>query len=200
MGPLDQIVWFWRWLEGQWRFNVLGFDSETQTILAESMLPHLREDLDASLKTIGGWAQRFQRSIGLGELFSVVILVLIAIAVMALVISIRGRRRRRRCILEQTSCTGISGLEGRRVAAQLSFYVEMLELLRRSGLPKPYWQPPADFAASLGAKHPKVSTVVAEITRWYYNVRYGGRVDGEGGTGRMKDALARLDQALGVRT
>ncbi|MEE2908532.1 MAG: transglutaminaseTgpA domain-containing protein [Planctomycetota bacterium] len=196
MGPIDQVIWFWRWLEGQWRFNVLGFDTETQTELAESFLPSLQRDLDASLKTIGGWAQRFQKLIGLGEWFSVVIIVLVALVTMSIVIMFRGQRRRCQNILEQTQCVHVTGREGRLLAARLGFYVDMLERLKLAGLSKPQWQPPAAYAQSLVTVHPAVSKIVREITRGFYQIRFGGLIAGEREALQMKDALERLDQAL----
>ncbi|MAT81629.1 MAG: hypothetical protein CMJ29_08280 [Phycisphaerae bacterium] len=199
MGPVDQVIWFWRWLEGQWRFNILGFDSETQNVLAESVLPGLQEDLDSSLETIGGWAHGFRKIIGLGEWLSVLIIVLVASVFMLLIIGYRARSRRLRRILEQANCSEVPGREGRRLAARLAFYVQMLERLRQGGLAKPDWQPPAAFARSLQQVHPEVSSAVAEMTKVYYQLRYGGRVTG-GHELEMKAALARLDHALEIIT
>ncbi|MDG2423673.1 MAG: transglutaminase domain-containing protein [Phycisphaerales bacterium] len=195
MGPMDQVIWFWRWLEGQWRFNILGFDSETQEVLADSFLPGLQEDMDAGLKTIGGWAHQLRKLIGLGEWFSVTIIVLVASIIMFLVIGYRGRARRCRQILEQANCPVVHGREARRLAANLVFYMDMLERLKRRGLAKPVWQPPGAYAESLQGAHPVVSGIVTEITKVYYKVRYGGASFRQDDT-RMKSALAQLDQAL----
>ena len=198
MGPVDQIIWFWRWLEGQWRFNILGFDSETQEVLSESVLPGLREELDSGLKLIGGWAHGFRKFIGLGEWILVLIIVTIAIAIMLVVIRLRSRTRRLRRILEQVNCAQVPGRKGRRLAGQLAFYVQMLEHLRQGGLAKPSWQPPSAFAESLEAEHPDVSGAVAEMTRVYYRLRYGHQVQSSH-EAEMKAALSRLDIALGIR-
>ncbi|MCH2132324.1 MAG: DUF4129 domain-containing transglutaminase family protein [Phycisphaerales bacterium] len=199
LGPIDKIVWLWRWLEGQWRFNVLGFDTETQLYLKDAMLPGIGATLSNGVDSARSWLMSAKKRLGLGGWYVPVLVALGLCGVAIVVLSVRARRRRRR-ILAVTDLAHVSGSASRRLAARLGFYVDMLDLLRRAGLPKPRWQPPADFADSLRAEHPEAASAVSELARGYYECRYGGEVATPGTQQHMKAALARLSQAVGLHS
>ena len=193
MGPIDQIFWFWNWLEGHWRFNVLGYDTETQVFLSNSMLPGLKEDLAAGLDSVGNSMSELRYSFGIGSIVS--ILVFLLLGGLALMIIYVGGRRRRDRILRHANAEGLSSAEIRHLVRRLGCYYEMLDRLAMAGIPKPSWQPPMDFARSIRDSHPRLSTIVSEMSTWYYRRRYGNSSDAEADL-QMKQMLVDLEEAL----
>ncbi|MBG79959.1 MAG: hypothetical protein CMJ39_04515 [Phycisphaerae bacterium] len=198
MGPLDKITWFWRWLEGQWRFNVLGFDYETQLYLTENLMPGLRERISEAMVATGRWLERVQRSLGIGWLLYLVLAVILAAAMILMNRFYRSRRRSHR-VLERVGLHDVSGRVAKELSARLGFYVDMLDLLQEAGHVKPDWQPPAAFAETLQQHHPRVACEVAGITASYYFCRYGEQALTESRTHEVKESMARLVEALGVK-
>ncbi len=193
MGPIDRLFWFWSWLEGQWRFNVLGYDTETQEYLSESMLPGFKEDLAAGLDSVGDAIREVRYSIGIGSIISIMISLLLSGLVVVIVFW--SRRRRRDRILRHANTQGLSPLETRRLVRRLGSYYEMLERLTTAGIPKPVWQPPIAFAGTIERSHPEISSMVMEMANWYYRRRYGDSQDPEADV-RMKQVLDELNEAL----
>ena len=193
MGPIDRLFWFWSWLEGQWRFNVLGYDTETQEYLSDSMFPGIKEDLAAGLDSVGETILEIRNSIGIGSIISILISLLLACVVVVIVVW--SSRRRRRRILRYANAEGLSSVEVRRLMKHLGFYYEMLERLSLAGLSKPSWQPPIAFARTLERSHPELSSKVGEMASWYYAMRYGGDRDSKTDL-RMRQVLEELDEAL----
>lgn len=193
MGPIDRLFWFWSWLEGQWRFNVLGYDTETQEYLSDSMLPGFKEDLAAGLDSVGDGIREIRYSIGIGSIISIMIS-LILIGVVVVIVIWTGRRRRDR-ILRHANTDGLTPLETRRLVRRLGSYYEMLETLAVAGIPKPAWQPPLAFAGTIERTHPEISSMVREMANWYYLRRYGESRDPKADL-RMKQVLEEIDEAL----
>ena len=194
MGPIDRLFWFWSWLEGQWRFNVLGYDTETQEYLSDSMFPGFKEDLSAGLDSVGSAIVEIRHSIGIGSIVSIMVSLLLGAVVVVIVVL--SRRRRRQRILRHANADGLSAGEIRRLMKHLGSYYEMLERLSLAGLPKPSWQPPVAFAHAIRQSHPEISSKVGEMAGWYYAMRYGDTRD-PGAALRMRQVLDELDEVLG---
>ena len=194
MGPIDRLFWFWSWLEGQWRFNVLGYDTETQQYLSDSMFPGFKEDLSAGLDSVGSAIVEIRHSIGIGSIVSIMVSLLLGAVVVVIVVL--SRRRRRQRILRHANADGLSAGEIRRLMKHLGSYYEMLERLSLAGLPKPSWQPPVAFAHAIRQSHPEISSKVGEMAGWYYAMRYGDTRD-PGAALRMRQVLDELDEVLG---
>lgn len=60
------------------------------------------------------------------------------------------------------------------IPEDLSFYPEMLRVLRERGLAKPEPTPPLRHAWTIALSEPEVSGVVDEVSRVFYRARYGG--------------------------
>lgn len=193
MGPIDRLFWFWSWLEGQWRFNVLGYDTETQEYLSDSMLPGFKEDLMAGLDSVGETIEELRYSIGIGSIISIMISLLLSVLVV--VIIVWSNRRRRDRILRHANAQGLSSVEARRLVKRLGSYYEMLEKLALAGIPKPSWQPPVAFAFAIDRTHPEISSMVREMAKWYYLRRYGVS-DDPTAEARMKQVLEEIEEAL----
>ena len=198
MGPLDKIVWFWRWLEGQWRFNILGFDHETQLYLTDNLMPGVQENIAEGMEAMGGWLRQIQRTLGMGWLLYVILAGVLASGLLFANRLYRSRLRRHR-VLEMVGLDEVSGRLAKQWSARLGFYVDMLDLLQEAGHAKPEWQPPAAFAAALEDDHPGVACEVADITASYYFCRYGGQTLPDERTHAVTESMSRLIKVLGVK-
>jgi hypothetical protein len=82
---------------------------------------------------------------------------------------------------------------------QLSFYLDMLIVLRKSGLHKPAWQPPLAYASAVADERAEIGDLVRRITDVYYEGRYGQRALDDHRLGEARAWVRQLAQTLGVR-
>ena len=82
---------------------------------------------------------------------------------------------------------------------QLGFYLDMLRVLERAGLAKPANRPPLAHAGDLGERQPTAAAIVRELTRVFYEARFGGRPLTADGITEARAAVQRLATTLKVR-
>lgn len=119
-------------------------------------------------------------------------------AALALVISaalIRAVLRRRRR-LAQLKLTGLPSDQQLDLARQLSFYVQMSDMLSRYGHHRPVTQNPRDYARSLVSLQPDAMAPVLALTDLFYRVRFGGLALDPSQRRRVRVYLRQLQRSL----
>ena len=102
-------------------------------------------------------------------------------------------RRRRLAKLKLTHLPSQRQLD---LARQLSFYIELSELLARFGFVRPNTQNPRDFALALRTAHGPGMEPVLALTDLFYRVRFGGLTLDTPQRQRVRVYLRQLQRAL----
>ncbi len=159
---VSDTVWrrIGRWidaLENAWIRSVVSYDSSAQARL----LGARDEDSRRAGRADNGEPGIDVFRIGLGVLASIVIVAGVAYVLWRLLSRTAPKR-------------APSGFVPEPIPEELSFYPEMLRLLRERGLAKPEPTPPLRHASVIAQGEPEVSGVVDEVSRVFYRARYGG--------------------------
>jgi transglutaminase-like putative cysteine protease len=188
---LDRLGVVYQRLEGSWAQRVIAFDDLTQARLLASIEGGWSTWFRRQWRVLSGWAAQINRAFYLGPA-GYIWMGLVAFAVgIALVAITRGVRRLRR--LRSTLRTErLERNVSRRLVRQLGFYLDMLEILRATGAPKPPWQPPLAFAETLAARRAPGAAVVHELTELFYRGRYGGHALDRDELRRARDLVGHL--------
>ena len=158
---VSDTVWrrIGRWidaLESAWVRSVVSYDSSAQARLLgardEDNRRAGRGDEEPGIDVF---------RVGLGVLASIVIVAGIAYVLW-------------RLLSRTAPKPAPSGFVPEPIPEELSFYPEMLKLLRERGLAKPEPTPPLRHASVIAGSEPEVSGVVDEVSRVFYRARYGG--------------------------
>ena len=118
------------------------------------------------------WMDRVNRAFYLGPA-GYIWMGIVALALVIAVIALAKQIKRTSRIRSTLRLESVTGGEHQRMLRQLGFYLDMLGVLEKSGCPKPWWQPPLDFARVLAHRHPEPAAAVTQITELFYGARYG---------------------------
>lgn len=110
----------------------------------------------------------------------------------ALIRSVVTRRRR----LTKLKLSSLPPQRQRDLARQLSFFIDMSDLLADHGYVRPASQNPRDYALTLMRERPTAMGPVLELTDLYYRVRFGGRSPDQTIRLRARVYLRQLEHAL----
>ena len=88
----------------------------------------------------------------------------------------------------------------REMVRQLSFYLDMTQLLERHGFVRPNWQNPRDYALSLIQQQPDQMRPVLDLTDLFYRGRYGQTPLDRQDQKTAREQLKRLEAALADNT
>lgn len=191
----QRMNWIYRWFEGAWRANVLGFDATIQESVIDGALPWWSQVTSHGLQSVGEFMVTINLAFGFGPggyIWMGVVLVLLLVGFFAW----RHALRRRRAVLRTVALSTRRGRTGRQLARRYAFYADMLGLLEKAGHAKPGWQPPADFAESLRPGFPTVADRVQRIISRFYAMRFGGASETADEADRMQSELQGLASAL----
>lgn len=142
-------------VENAWVRSIVSYDSTAQArLLGARDTEHSRAGSDGDEPPLDVFR------IGLGVLAAIVIVAMIAYAL-------------RRLLSRTAPEPAGEGFVPEPIPEDLSFYPEMLRLLRERGLEKPDQTPPLLHASAIAPQAPGVSGVVDEVSRVFYRARYG---------------------------
>lgn len=194
----DQVQRLMSRLETGFAGRFLQFNERDQQDLSDMLDMGWSERLQALWEGARDWAQRVNRSFQLGwagYAWMGIVAFALVIAVIALIKLMRRSIRLRSTLKLQY----LSGAEYQRMLRQLGFYLDMLYVLRRGGLEKPHWLPPARYAEVLSTDNPRVARLVADITEVFYAARYGRRPLRRAETQAARKQVEELAAELGVK-
>jgi transglutaminase-like putative cysteine protease len=197
-GIAERIGWLYQDLEGRWGRGVVDYDQNAQSRIAGRLDTGWSEKVSQYAERLRDWAQSVNRAFYFGPAGYVwmgIVAFAIAIAVVAL-IKLMKRSRRVRAVARLEN---IHGRDYQRMLRGLGFYVDMLDVLARSGRPKPDWQPPLAFARKALADEPETARIVRDITDLFYRARYGRDALSSDALGEARRAVRTLASHLGVR-
>lgn len=114
------------------------------------------------------------------------------LATAALVRSVVTRRKR----LMKLKLSRFPPQRQTELARQLSFFIDMNDLLAVHGYVRPASQNPMDYALTLRDQQPVVMGPVLELTDLFYRVRFGGQAADQAVRQRARVYLRQLERAL----
>ena len=83
-----------------------------------------------------------------------------------------------------------------RLARQLGFYDELLQLLERRGMARPAHLTPMEFTDSLAFLPAEVYHAVRRLTEVFYRIRYGRQELSSGQREKLHHTLAQIETLL----
>ena len=149
-----------------------------------------------AIEAVRAWMRRVNRTFYFGPAGYIWMGIVAAAIVVAIVAMTRSLRRSAR-LRTTLHLSHLHGLEYQRMLRQLGFYMDMLQLLHRNGLPKPHWQPPLAYAQGMSRTRPVPAGIVSKLTELYYQARYGRHPLDHDTQGRARGLLDDLSQSLG---
>ena len=167
----------WRWvydrLDFLWNSSVVGFDTRTQVMLAKRASggwdDSVRRLLDSGVERI----RSFNRFFRLGPAGYIWLLSIALIALSFVVVGIALIRRRRKVVrLARLSESDSSRV--RRLARQLSFWVDALSVLERRGIIKAGNETPLAFCRRVSDSDPESGASLRNLVDLLYRIRFGG--------------------------
>lgn len=160
--------------DGESQFNVMqGAQVRTLNIVisAFGMLEPLRRAV-----AHGGTARLFETIASADAFWSLLLYGFISLMLLCFVVAIGWFSWERYRLRRRASRIGIASLpidEQMRLAKQLAFYDEMLQLLARSRIHRARHQTPLEFSRSLLFLPAEVYDTILRLTNLFYRVRYG---------------------------
>lgn len=198
-GWADQVRWMYDRFDGFWSESIVSYDSQTQSQLAAWWEEEqIADQIGIWIVRARAWLDRVNQAFYLGPAGYIYVGFLSALLIFFIVVLI-GLLRRLLTIQRVLHLEHLRGKAYRRMLNQLGFYLDMQRILRRAGLAKPDWRPPRDHAELVSAKHPEAAESVQEVTRLFYEARYGGRQLKSEERHKVDQCLTDLAAVLGVR-
>ncbi|GIW77400.1 MAG: hypothetical protein KatS3mg104_2463 [Phycisphaerae bacterium] len=194
-----KFMYFLDYLEYSWGNNVVNYDAETRT----NLIQNIDSTLTSTAVHTSGWIEDLKRQFDLQNfywfssgLISVLMMIMILIVVGALVYFLyerfQLRKRARRIGLEQ-----LPSSDQKRLARQLVFYDDLLQVLASRRIERPSHLTPMEFSRSIGYLPHDVYSSIQRLTRIYYRIRYGGYEIDTNQQRRLIRVVDRIEKALG---
>jgi hypothetical protein len=198
-------VTFWQrvkhvfdYMEFTYANSVIAFDNTNQENLINSVETRMTNTMyrgAGAMASLKGWLESDQ----FDYFTSNVVFVLVGLILLALVGFVAWflfekwtlRRRAARIGLES-----LPAAERLRLARQLAFYDDLVQLLARRGVHRARHQTPLEFSRSLTYLPAGAYETVRRLTHVFYRVRYGEAELGAGQRHRLANVIARLDREL----
>lgn len=192
----------WDYLQYRWADSVITYSAEDRHNLMENLSADLQAGSNWTSET-WGWLQGLLRPEGMYELSSRILAGTIAISVLGALAAVgifvnekyRLRRRALRIGLE-----ALPDSDKLRLARQLAFYDQFLQLLARHKITRPRSLTPREFAQSLTFLPARAYDQVCQFTEVFYQVRFGQRDLSPARQRRLINAIQDLARLLAEPT
>ncbi|MHC4217205.1 MAG: DUF3488 and transglutaminase-like domain-containing protein [Planctomycetota bacterium] len=198
-GTMDSLADRWRWLfdnfEAGWANGFVAFNRDSQNRLMQRIDLGWSQKFGNALDATRQWLAAVNRAFYFGPA-GYIWMGIVALAVVIAAIAIGMRMRRAARLRATMHLAHLRGGVYHRMLWQLGFYLDMLEALEQSGLGKPAWQPPLQFAHALSDRHPEGARLVRRLTRLFYAARFGERRLSRDELSHAEELLSQLTQAL----
>ncbi|MDB5297575.1 MAG: hypothetical protein JWO31_3558, partial [Phycisphaerales bacterium] len=201
-GLWQQAKHFFNWLEFTYASNVIAYDNDSRENLIQAVESRMTRPLYAGVNE--GWFSRRLWDFKLFRLLadpgavpvsSAAVVLGLALAAAGGVWGLRRWRLRRRAA--RIGLDALPEADRLRLARQLGFYDDLLQILARRQIVRPGHLTPLEFARSLLFLPANAYETVRRLTEVFYGVRYGGRELNAGLRHRLGRVIARLDDELG---
>lgn len=172
---LDRVQHWVEFLEYTWANNVVAFDNGART----SLMQNLETDVLARAQGTAGlwdrfteWLERQNLYIYSAQLMAWLIVAMAAAAALIVLwfVLLRWRLRRR---AQRIGLRNLPPEEAQRLARQLAFFDELMQMLERHGYRRHASQTPREFAQSLAFLPRQAFDAVVALTDVFYRIRYG---------------------------
>jgi len=170
----DRLGWFYQDLESAWSHQVVDFDQSSQYRLSTTFNLRWKQRIQSAWIKIREWMAGINRAFYLGPV-GYIWMGIVGLALIIAIVALIKLTRRSRAVQRTLKVKYLSGSEYQRMLRQLGFYLDMLVVLQKSGIPKPNWQPPLAHAHLMNETHPDSADLVRQITDLFYVGRYGNR-------------------------
>lgn len=196
MGRVKRLVQF---LEYSWADTVVAYDRDRRDNLMQSMERGLTNSAFRTQQAFLNWNDLIPQPSTWWidpRLVGGVIVVIIGVGIGA-VVYFMWERYRLRARAARIGLQDMSNSEQIRLARQLGFYDDLLQMLAARGYLRAPQYTPLEFSASLTHLPAEVYDSVHRLTRIYYRIRYGRSELGADYLRRIRTSLGRIEQALG---
>jgi len=199
-GMFGPFADFFDYLQYKWASSVVIYDNRNT-----SVIDNVRSGISASLehghRMLDSAQQYMHSEQGLRASARILVAVIIILATgLLLTIAIYLIARRRLNLRAQRIGLGALPSQDRlRLARQLRFYDDLLQLLARQRIGRPPHLTPREFAGSLGFLPSEVYTKVGQITEVFYRVRYGDQPLATHELHQVDSVIADIDAKLSVQ-
>lgn len=194
-----KFMYFLDYLEYSWGNNVVNYDAEART----NLIQNVDSTLTNTAVQASGWIEDLKRKFDLQNfywfssgLISVLMTLMVLVVVGALIYflyeRLQLRKRARRIGLEQ-----LPSSDQKRLARQLVFYDDLLQVLAGRKIERPSHLTPMEFSRSVGYLPHDVYSSIQRLTRIYYRIRYGGHEIDANQQRRLIRVVDRIEKALG---
>ena len=190
------------WLELKWGTSVVAYDGGNRESLIQKLDISLVNSANRGSAKISRLNRYWDRLMDRAEFWTISTKLIAGVISMMLLIMfgiiawyILGRYRIRR----RASKIGLNALpmtEQIRLAKQLGFYEEMMEVLGRRRIYRPRHLTPREFMQTLTYLPTDAYDKIERLTRIFYRVRYGGATILPAQQRRLMEVVSRLSETL----
>jgi transglutaminase-like putative cysteine protease len=191
------------WMEFKWGTSVVAYDGNRRENLIQrldnSLVNTAFRGQDKATRVSRWWDHitegREFWSVSSRLLGGFILLMGMAIVLLILWFIIERARIRRRAI--KIGLDALPMNEQMRLARQLGFYEEMMEILQNHRMARPRHMTPHEFSQTLSFLPTEAYKTVDRLTRIFYRVRFGGSNVQPGQQRRLARMVERLQDSLG---
>jgi transglutaminase-like putative cysteine protease len=201
LGALAQLAGRFRhlldYLEESWATNVVAYDGATRDALIDEMNQQITESAVESSQSLFDMRQYVE---GLGSFLAShvigpIAIVLVTGGVGAIVWHLVRQWRLRRKAL-RIGLQSLPPREQKRLARQLGFYDELLQVLERRRITRAAHLTPLEFSRSLSFLPLEAADAIHRLTRIFYRVRYGQAELSPWVHSRLRRVVLGLEQSI----
>jgi hypothetical protein len=196
-GLWQKVKHLLNYVEFMYATNVIAYDNDNREDLIQSVEQKMSSPLYAAVNQSGpgGWLD--SRALGrFSDSVVNVAVVLVAVAAGGLVAWSLWQQRRLRRRAVRIGLESLPPDEQMRMARQLKFYDDLMQLLGRHKITRPPHLTPMEFARSLMFLPSEVYESIRRLTGVFYRIRYGGADLNAARQRRLDNVIAQVDQSL----
>ena len=197
LSPWARVKQLFDYLEYTWAANVVAYDNDSR----ENLVQNLDKRLTSTATTGKDIATNFQDYLArggdwiatrvIGPIMVLMVLTLIGAVLWFLYERWQLRRRAERIGLE-----ALPASEKLRLARQLGFYDDLVQLLEKRDIVRPKHLTPLEWAESLAFLPAEAHETIRRLTEIFYRIRFGHAELSSGQRHRLTNVLHRLNTCL----
>ncbi len=196
-----KITYFFDYLDYTWGNNVVNYDADSRMNLIQNVDSGLT---NTAIQT-STWLQDMKSWFDLQN-FYWVSSGLLSILVVAMVCAIAGamvyfmyERMRLKKRAKRIGLGQLPTSDQKRLARQLAFYDDLIQVLDRKQVQRPAHLTPMEFSQSVGYLPNEIYSSVQRLTRIFYRIRYGGQQLDSDQQRRLMRVVYRIEEILQTR-